>query len=94
MDATQADEVVFITNKRREQFVKRTKNKFKFSKQVRTSINYQITSSNSNLKDYESLQFFAGVIKDEMPSISVRSNIDSISRVLHSLLGGCQTTMV
>ena len=87
VDATQADEVVFITNKRREQFVKRTKNKFKFSKQVRTSINYQITSSNSNLKDYESLQFFAGVIKDEMPSISVRSNIDSISRGVAQFAG-------
>jgi hypothetical protein len=80
VDATQTEEVVFITNKRREQFIKRTKNKFKFSKQVRASIIYQITSSNSNLKDYENLQFFADVIKDELPSISVRSNIDSVSR--------------
>ena len=80
VDASQTEEVVFITNKRREQFINRTKNKFKFSKEVLASINYQITSSNSNLKDYEKLQFFAGVIKDEMPSISVRSNIDAVSR--------------
>jgi hypothetical protein len=80
VDVTQAEEVVFITNKSREQFIKSTKNKFKFSKQVRASLNYQITSSNSNLKDYENLQFFADVIKDELPSIAVRSNIDSVSR--------------
>jgi hypothetical protein len=80
VDVTEAEEVVFITNKSREQFIKSTKNKFKFSKQVRASLNYQITSSNSNLKDYENLQFFADVIKDELPSIAVRSNIDSVSR--------------
>jgi hypothetical protein len=80
VDATQAAEVVFISDKRREQFIKRTKNKFEFSKQVLSSLNYQITSSNSNLKDYENLQFSAGVIKDEMPNIFVRINIDTVSR--------------
>ena len=74
------DSVVFITNNNRTNFIKLTNNNFEFTKRIKNALNYQITSSNVNLKDYESLQFSVDVVKDELPKISVNSNIDSISR--------------
>ena len=74
------DSVVFITNNNRTNFINLTNNNFEFTKRIKNALNYQITSSNVNLKDYESLQFSVDVVKDELPKISVNSNIDSISR--------------
>ena len=78
--ASQTAEVVFINNESRTVFKKLNTNNFQFSKTIRNPLNYQISSSNKNLQDYENLQFSVNVIKDELPEISVKSNIDSISR--------------
>ncbi|MCD8417002.1 hypothetical protein J2Q11_01045 [Tenacibaculum finnmarkense genomovar finnmarkense] len=77
---SQTDSVHFISNNKRFAFLKDTKNKFQFKKQVKKALNYKITTSNKNLKEYEKLQFSIGVTKDEHPTIHVKSNIDSISR--------------
>ncbi|WP_299667115.1 DUF4175 family protein [uncultured Polaribacter sp.] len=77
---SQTDEVVFINNKKRNVFNKIATNNFEFSKRIRNPLNYQISSSNKNLQDYENLQFSVNVIKDEVPEIAVQTNIDSISR--------------
>lgn len=77
---TQTDTVVFINNDKRHYFFKKNTNDFLFSKKILQNTNYQIASSNSTLKDYEQLQFSIETIKDEFPTISVTSNIDSISR--------------
>ena len=61
-------------------FLKKTELILYLKKELRQAINYQITTSNKNLKDYEQLQFSIDVIKDEYPTINVKSNIDSISR--------------
>ncbi len=53
---------------------------FSFSKKIRNTTNYQITTSNSNLKNYEKLNYSIQVIKDEFPKITVKSDIDSVSR--------------
>ena len=76
----QTDEVVFINDKKREVFKKTDDNNFQFTKRIRKALDYQISSSNKNLQDYENLQFSVNVIKDEAPEIAVQSNIDSISR--------------
>ena len=76
----QTAEVFFINNENRVAFKKLTTNNFEFSKRISTSLNYEISSSNKNLQDYENLQFSVNVIKDEVPEISVETNIDSISR--------------
>ena len=47
----QTDEVVFINEKQREAFKKTDDNNFKFTKSVRKALDYQIASSNKNLKD-------------------------------------------
>lgn len=51
---------------------------FSFSKRILKSLNYRISSSNAELSDYESLSYSIQVIKDEYPSIEVKSDIDSI----------------
>ena len=80
VQTTQTDSLAFINNTKTDYFTKFTKDSFEYTKQVKGTLNYQISSSNKNLKNYENLQFSIGVIKDEYPIISVTSNIDSISR--------------
>jgi len=76
----QTDSVAFINHQKRVYFNNFAEDQFEYKKTIRNAINYQISSSNINLQDYESLQFSVDVVKDEYPLISVRSNIDSISR--------------
>lgn len=77
---SQTDSLTFINNNKREYFTIIDEDNFEYQKRIQKRINYQISSSNKNLQDYESLQFSVDVIKDEFPLISVSSNIDSISR--------------
>ena len=77
---SETDTVNFILNNKRFNFSKEKVDEFQFKKQVKKTINYQITTTNKSLKDYEQLQFSIDVIKDEHPIINVNSNIDSISR--------------
>lgn len=77
---TETDTVNLILNKKRFNFSKKSTDEFQLEKRILENINYQITTSNKNLKDYEQLQFSIDVIKDEYPTINVNSNIDSISR--------------
>ena len=77
---TQTNQVAFINNEKREAFTIATIDLFEYKKRIKKALNYQISSSNENLQDYENLQFSLDVIKDEFPLISVSSNIDSISR--------------
>ena len=77
---SQTDSLAFINNKKRNLFKEISKNDFQFSKSIQNPLNYQISSSNKNLQDYESLQYSVDVVKDDNPLISVTSDIDSISR--------------
>ncbi|MET2986441.1 DUF4175 family protein [Aureibaculum conchae] len=61
-------------------FSLKSDNNFSISKRVRNDLNYQITTSNTHLKNYEKLDYSIQVIKDEHPKIEVRSDIDSVSR--------------
>ena len=53
---------------------------FSISKSVHNNLKYEISTSNSNLKDFEKLNYNIQVIKDEFPKITVKSNVDSVSR--------------
>ncbi|MGK0414930.1 MAG: chemotaxis protein histidine kinase CheA, partial [Polaribacter sp.] len=77
---TQTESVAFINNQKREWFTNGSDGSFVYDKKIINPLNYQITSSNKNLIDYENLQFSVDVVKDEFPMISVTSNIDSVSR--------------
>lgn len=80
VQTSQTTELAFINNDKRENFINTVADQFEFEKQIKNALNYQISSSNKNLQDYENLQFSVDVVKDEFPIISVTSNIDSISR--------------
>ena len=80
VQTSQTDTLAFINNDNRTFFADISDGNFEYSKRIRRALNYQISSSNKNLQDYENLQFSVDVVKDEFPMISVSSNIDSISR--------------
>ena len=84
---SKTDEVAFIENQKRNNFKQISSDNFEYSRKVNSPIYYQISSSNNFLKAYENLQFFVDVISDEIPQISVTSNIDSISRGLAQFAG-------
>ncbi len=75
----QTKTVDFISAEKRTSFKEKASNNFVFSKRIIRPINYQIKSSNNNLRDYESLPFSINIIKDEFPSITIQSTMDSIS---------------
>lgn len=50
---------------------------FNFEKGIYGKLDYAITTSNKNLKDYENLAFTLNVIKDQFPEIEVQSKTDS-----------------
>ena len=79
VSATQTDSVAFISRAKKVFFKSISEQNFIHAKNIKNELNYQITSSNNYLKDFESLQFRVGVIKDEYPNIFVQTNIsDSI----------------
>ncbi len=51
---------------------------FKLKKEIRNSINYQLSTSNDARKDYEKLNFQLEVIKDEYPNLNLASKKDSL----------------
>ena len=53
---------------------------FVFEKSISKPIQYQVSSSNSELQDFETLSYQIEVVKDEYPKIFVRSDLDSTSR--------------
>lgn len=51
---------------------------FKASKRVFNNLDYSLSTSNSNLKDYENLAFRVDVIKDEYPELKLKVETDSL----------------
>ena len=80
VDTQQTDTVSFFSNNSKIPFFKQFSGLFTLTKCITNPLSYSISSSNIQLQDYEKLSFSIDVIKDEMPSISVETNLDSISR--------------
>ncbi|PIE48277.1 MAG: hypothetical protein CSA40_01245 [Flavobacteriales bacterium] len=75
---TQAvDSLFFVSQDKRLAFQSSDKG-FTKSLQVRQAMAYALTASNAHLKDYERLNFNFSVIKDELPKMIIRTDIDSI----------------
>jgi len=74
----QTDSVSFIENSKTYHFKANKSQSFIFNKRILKSFNYQITTSNSDLKEYEVLPFKVDVVKDEFPQIEVVSDLDSL----------------
>ncbi|MFD0799693.1 hypothetical protein ACFQZJ_19645 [Maribacter chungangensis] len=54
-------------------------NAFELSKRVYSDLGYQLTTSNSNVSDYEKLDYAFKVIKDEYPTVNVLQVLDSLN---------------
>jgi hypothetical protein len=88
VDASQTDSMAFITPPHKKVFFKAvSKNLFSYSKTINKELNYQITSSNKLLKNFDVLSFKVDVIKDESPLISVETNTADISRGASNFAG-------
>ena len=85
--SSQTQEVAFIENTDRVLFTKFSDNNFEFTKQIKNSFTYQVTSSNKNLKDYERLRFSIDVIKDNFPKIIMQSNNNETSKTPTQFFG-------
>ncbi len=62
-------------------------NDFNLTKSVYTNLDYHISTSNKNLKNYENLGFSIDVIKDEYPEINLKSARDSLNNQVMYFLG-------
>ncbi len=51
---------------------------FETSKRLYNRFNYNISTNNKDLKDYENLAFNIDVVKDEYPEMNLKSEIDSL----------------
>ena len=51
---------------------------FETSKRVYNNLAYSLSTSNKNLKDYETLAFNVNVVKDEFPNINLKVKTDSL----------------
>ncbi|MFY0602399.1 MAG: DUF4175 family protein [Flavobacteriaceae bacterium] len=79
INTSETDEVIFINQEKKDLFIEKENQEFEYKKRILKPLNYQIASSNKNLKEYEKLGFSINVVKDEYPRINVKSSLDSIS---------------
>lgn len=61
-------------------FESSSKDNFSASKRVYNNLDYKISTSNKNVKDYENLAFTINVIRDEYPELKLESKIDSLDQ--------------
>jgi len=60
---------------------------FSYKKGVYRKLDYAVTTSNEDLKEYENLSFALGVVKDEYPEIKVESRQDTTNTQVSYYLG-------
>ncbi|GGG38822.1 ATPase [Croceivirga lutea] len=72
------DKIVFIDSDSIAAFNK-DENNFSFQKRVYSNTDYQVSTSNNNAANYESLNYSVSVIKDKFPNIEVTLKKDSLT---------------
>ncbi len=78
LNTAQTTNLSFLTKGMSSAFKQQQNNNFKLTKRFTQSTNYEISSSNKQLKDFEKLYYNLIVVKDAFPKISVTSDIDSV----------------
>lgn len=56
----------------------RKEKEFSYEKRILQNWDYEITTSNENVKNYDNLSFSLHVIKDQYPELNLKSEVDSI----------------
>ncbi len=80
------DEVSFKTKDSTISLVK-SNNDFKHTQRVFSNLDYEITTSNSTIKNYDNLSFILNVRKDQYPELNLKSEIDSVDNETIYFLG-------
>jgi len=80
------DKVLFSVKDTSYYFKKVTAN-FKYKQQIFTNTNYEISTSNSVISNYEKLGYKIDVVKDGFPEINLQSKIDSTNTQVIYFLG-------
>lgn len=79
INTKETDSLSFFSNAV-SNFLFKKEDEFSITRSIKYKLEYQISSSNKNLKNYEKLHYSIDVIKDEFPTIQVKSDIDSVTR--------------
>jgi len=83
----QTDSVSFVYEDKKTNFKPISNGVFSFQKRILNTLNYQISTSNTVLKDFEKLSFNVTVIKDEYPQIEVLSDSGRVSKKVVQFAG-------
>ena len=75
---TKSTDEVFMYANDTLSFSSEKSGEYELSKRLYNRFNYNISTSNKNLKNYENLAFNIDVIKDEYPEMNLKSEIDSL----------------
>ena len=75
---TKSTDNVQFRSKDTVSFTKTNTNTFQLSKRVYNNLDYNLSTSNNNLKDYENLSFNIDVVKDEYPELDLKMEVDSV----------------
>ncbi|GGG36815.1 DUF4175 family protein [Bizionia arctica] len=78
--STKATDSVQLISKDTVQLSKTSSNKFETTKQVSKPLDYSLTTSNSKLKNYETLSYNIDVISDEHPELNMKMAVDSLDQ--------------
>lgn len=84
---TKATDEVFLYAKDTLSFQSKDNGEFEASRRINNDFGYSLNTSNTNLKDYESLSFFIDVVRDEYPILDVQMALDSIDNQTLYFLG-------
>ena len=84
---TQATQKVVYSNGNSVSEFSKTQNSFVLAKNITENTDYQIISSNNDIKNYEKLNYQLSVIKDQYPSITVNQAPDSLHLASNYILG-------
>lgn len=76
---TKETDNVYLYSKDTLEFKLDNQGLFEASKRVNSTLDYSLNTSNSNIKDYESLTFSINVIKDEYPELKLQMEQDSLN---------------
>ena len=75
---TKATDDVHLYAKDTVRFSSEEANGFQLSKRLYNHLDYSLSTSNTNLKNYENLAFRIDVVKDEYPELDLKMEIDSL----------------
>ena len=77
ISTTSTSKIDFISASKINSF-KKTDNSFTYLARVKNPIDYEIVTSNSNVSNFEKLQYQINIIKDQFPSITTQFAPDSL----------------